>query len=193
MSIKDLVEEGIEDFLKEYRRHSHLETGREDEFYWNERDCQCQLYYYLRKYFEKDYRKKGAFWVHPEGPYEVLKKGKLKLAGRPDLIVMNPDRNSKLYDEKTSWEPYDVAIEIRLLWSGYGKEKQVKKDLEKLQKMLSKTGQFPNAKLGYFILASALNRKNTDNPHSASAKISDKSEMFFSSDLFSVNSRPLTL
>jgi len=173
MRIQSIVERGIENFLKEYQKHSHLERGHEDEFYWNERDCQWHLFYYLRKSFEREYGRKGAFWVHAEGHYEILKRKKWKVAGRADLNIMDPERNSRLFIEKGSeWEPYDAVIEMKLIWSGYGRKiylPLVIKDLEKLQRMLTpQIDRFQNAKLGYFILLDGLNKKKA--PYFANIK-----------------------
>jgi len=158
MRTQSIVERGIEEFLKEYRKHSHLEKEHEDEFYWNERDCQWHLFYHLRKNFEKEYGRKGASWVHAEGQYEILKRKRWKVAGRADLNVMDPERNSRLYTEKAEWEPYDAVIEMKLIWSGYRKEKEVIEDLEKLKKMVTKINGFQNAEMGYFVLLDGLDR-----------------------------------
>jgi len=136
------IESCVKHFLKEYRKHSHLDEKYGGAYYWNERDIQWALYSHLRERAVQ--RSIGSKWsVHAEGRVErpkYARKNKWPGTRRADIVIINHDAFKRAWRDGADFPPYEMMIEIKMVWPGWGPKfyrNSIKRDIEKLESCLS--------------------------------------------------------
>jgi hypothetical protein len=157
-------------FLKDYRLNCHAGGQFEGAYYWNEREIQWELFSHLRTRTVS--RSIGSpWWIHAEGNVERPKYARWERSRRADIVVVNHSKFRQWWKRRRgSPPPYEVMIEVKIVWSGQGvsnTKKKILTDAKKLAVCLTdkKTSE------AHVILLDTLSRDST--PYYSSKAIED--------------------